>query len=711
MSFGSVRDPRNLPTMESAARDYEQAREEMRRLREEYDQLKQSMQSGTGSSSVNQQMRDLRTLYAETRQEAERANIIFERTGGAFQALGHAPPSKELRDYIKSLGEEATRAGDSIKKKVIDPIDQSSKGGSGRDGKSGGRFGGGGLYGLVYMLDDLQYVGQMGIRPIVNNLMMIHPVLGMIGIAADQVVRHWDALERMWTGESATKTEAERMKELAKATALTVDEARQLSEYNMQREEGKRLVTQLTGEQAEQKSLVGTAYKGQDIGSMVQAVTEATISEAGGLTYTKQQQKELNELLEVQKAMSGQPNTLGSMLSFTQGKVGFQALKEGYFKAPSSISEGPFGAFVDVPRYIQDRIKAIQHEARRTTEAGIAGEFAGAETNPEVLEKLVKEFERLGGGATPLGRRLSAISGGTGLSPKEVGVGIDEFVHQQKRYIETSKDSAQKIDRLRESAEEYRAKIDQVTDSMNQGIIDQETGVKVQLKLANAMRTANEQADDLVTAHDRLVKKMNEEDMAVLAETQGREKRDQQEKSFDVAAKAYAGTMGGSLAQAMMVARARGEDPEAVDIRLRGQLERRMQAIPEGIRGEVSRRVIEQVREQALGMIAQQGAVRDAQRAALQARFAGADTSMGVAQRQMLAQAEKLSGVTPEGQMRLMGPGTVVGALQRQILARMKPAAQDQIDGNDLAKRMEMAAGRMEAAADKMASGDIKVKF
>lgn len=695
-----------------AAQQFNQASEEMRRLREEYEQLKQAMERGTGSGSVPQQMRDLRTMYAEARQEAERANEIFMRTGGAFQALGHAPPSKELRNYIKSLGEEATRAGEQIQRKVIEPITKGG-GASASDGKKGGggRFGGGGLYGLMFMLDDLQYVGTMGIRPIVNNLMMIHPVLGMIGLAADQAVRHWSYLERMWTGETAAKTQAEQMKELAKATALTVEEARRLSQYTMEQGEGKQLVTQLTGEQTEQKGLVKSIYKGQDIGTMVQAITEARIGESEGLTYTPEQQKELDRLIEVQKANEGQPNTLGKFLSYSQAQVTKSAIMGGYFKAPTGNESSPLGMVVDIPRYIQDRIQEIQHEARRAMEAGVAGEFAGAETDPAKLRKLVEEFNKLGAGGTAVGAGLSAVAGGTMMTPEEVSVGIGEFMHQQQRYAQTSEDSTQKITRLRESAEEYKDKIDQITDSMNKGIIDQETGVQVQLRLATAMRTANEQADDLVTAHDRLVKKMNEEDMAVLAEQQAKEKSAQQEKSFDVAAKAYAGTMGGSLAQAMMVARARGEDPEAVDIRLRGQLERRMQAIPEGIRGEVSRRVIDQVREQALGMVAQQGAVRDAQRAAAQAQFAPAGTALGIAQRQMWAQQEALSGVTPEGQMRLMGPNTVIGAMQRQALAAQKPAMQDQAVANDLAKRMEAAATNIQEATARMARGDIKVKF
>jgi hypothetical protein len=43
-------------------------------------------------------------------------------------------------------------------------------------------------------LDDLQYVGEQGLRPVLNNLMQLSPVLGIAALAIDQVYRHWDQL-------------------------------------------------------------------------------------------------------------------------------------------------------------------------------------------------------------------------------------------------------------------------------------------------------------------------------------------------------------------------------------------------------------------------------------------------------------------------------------------------------------------------------------
>lgn len=72
---------------------------------------------------------------------------------------------------------------------------------------AGSRRASGGLNTLSYKLgvigatlDDLQYVGEMGLRPILNNLMMIHPVLGITAIALDQARKHMDELKAAGKG-------------------------------------------------------------------------------------------------------------------------------------------------------------------------------------------------------------------------------------------------------------------------------------------------------------------------------------------------------------------------------------------------------------------------------------------------------------------------------------------------------------------------------
>ena len=46
------------------------------------------------------------------------------------------------------------------------------------------------------VLDDLQYVGEMGLRPIINNIMQISPAVGIPLLAFDQLRKHGDALAR-----------------------------------------------------------------------------------------------------------------------------------------------------------------------------------------------------------------------------------------------------------------------------------------------------------------------------------------------------------------------------------------------------------------------------------------------------------------------------------------------------------------------------------
>jgi hypothetical protein len=54
------------------------------------------------------------------------------------------------------------------------------------------------LQSFAYLLDDLQYVGQsgMGLRPLLNNLAQVSPHLFLAGLAIDQLIRHWDELEK-----------------------------------------------------------------------------------------------------------------------------------------------------------------------------------------------------------------------------------------------------------------------------------------------------------------------------------------------------------------------------------------------------------------------------------------------------------------------------------------------------------------------------------
>lgn len=53
------------------------------------------------------------------------------------------------------------------------------------------------IQGLGHIMDDMQYVGMhgMGLRPVINNLMQVAPLLGMAALGADLAFRKWEFLK------------------------------------------------------------------------------------------------------------------------------------------------------------------------------------------------------------------------------------------------------------------------------------------------------------------------------------------------------------------------------------------------------------------------------------------------------------------------------------------------------------------------------------
>jgi hypothetical protein len=76
------------------------------------------------------------------------------------------------------------------------------------------------LMALGNTMDDLQYVGSMGIRPIVNNVMQISPAIGIALIAVDQLSKHWSQLAEAVLGTPVVD-EVQKMHDLADATDET----------------------------------------------------------------------------------------------------------------------------------------------------------------------------------------------------------------------------------------------------------------------------------------------------------------------------------------------------------------------------------------------------------------------------------------------------------------------------------------------------------
>lgn len=112
--------------------------------------------------------------------------------------------------------------------------------------------------------DDLQYVGEQGLRPILNNVMQISPAVGIALIAGNLLYTQWDNIASLFGG-GHVKTQAEELEELAKKTSLAADEAERLGRAQRQEKGVKEL-----------RDLRPKAEKEQD------DRVKAAIAEAGG---------------------------------------------------------------------------------------------------------------------------------------------------------------------------------------------------------------------------------------------------------------------------------------------------------------------------------------------------------------------------------------------------------------------------------------------
>jgi len=111
-------------------------------------------------------------------------------------------------------------------------------------------------------LDDLQYVPEQGLRPILNNLTQIAPIAAIVGIAAQLLYTHWDKLLNLFgSGKSKVASQAEEMERLASATRKTVEESKKLNQYEKTKDGYDTIRNTTSTDQDEQSSAVEAAIK------------------------------------------------------------------------------------------------------------------------------------------------------------------------------------------------------------------------------------------------------------------------------------------------------------------------------------------------------------------------------------------------------------------------------------------------------------------
>jgi DNA-binding ferritin-like protein len=140
---------------------------------------------------------------------------------------------------------------------------------------------GSGIQRFGYFLDDLQYVGEQGLRPILNNLMQIAPALGIVTLAGDQLIRQMGGLDAVMTKmglSSPLTTEAERMEALGNQTHRTAEEQKKLNEY---KQEAQRIDAMMAGKSTQERA-TAAAVAGAIAEADPNAVVRGLIQNRGG---------------------------------------------------------------------------------------------------------------------------------------------------------------------------------------------------------------------------------------------------------------------------------------------------------------------------------------------------------------------------------------------------------------------------------------------
>jgi len=192
-------------------------------------------------------------------------------------------------------------------------------------------------------LDDLQYVGEMGLRPIINNIMQISPAAGIALLAFDQLRKHGDALApaalavgEYWLGsfkemEGGTKGVVSALREVQEGLKATVKWVGELGEgwdaMTKKREtaEAKKIEAftsvGTTADQARGKALAGAIDEYGRKRFIDEAVGKRgeidPLLRAGDKAAVREEQARILELLD--RAKKGDRNAIAALEARTGG--------------------------------------------------------------------------------------------------------------------------------------------------------------------------------------------------------------------------------------------------------------------------------------------------------------------------------------------------------------------------------------------------------
>lgn len=433
---------------------------------------------------------------------------------------------------------------------------------------------------MVYAVDDLQYVGEQGLRPIINNIMMISPALGVALIAVDQFSKNWEGLgevfqstpfDFIFTGMDGITV---RLENAAKATA----EWASFGKLNFDSLSEQMKITKELADQEERRKKISQGMKDR-LGNFQsdeerkrgEAVKQAMVNDPTGpegvrqslLQATMRGRKDLDKMVE--PPGGGKKISVRENLTRTVDEMIDSALrgKQAYASTMTSMLGGEKGAFGG---RVQEKMTEDQRKADEKAET-------------EAIQKDQSENERRTKRTQERrAKRSRDVSSDLAkdLFPRALaGENIDRAA------VETSLNKAgvkfppEAIDALFAN---LKADLDKQIKAraLSKGMTPREAG-------ADILKDHRERADT-EARHDA-------------AETpEARKARLERERGIHARVRQFSPAFDDALMSTMQRHQGAGKTAPESDASLAEQLKTRLGNVPEGIRADVSKAIVEAVR-------------------------------------------------------------------------------------------------------------------
>ena len=316
--------------------------------------------------------------------------------------------------------------------------------------------------------DDLQYVPQQGLRPIINNVMELSPALGMAMIAVQLLITHWDELSAAF-GKSKVKTQAEEMEELADKISKTADETARLHQLEERRQNAKAQEHGKTEDQKHQEDTVNKAFVDNGYGNSRQAVMDAT-----GLGAAKAVDQNL--LDEQKKAMKE-----------------FAGALDVAARSPQWANDARDAVGTGLASY-QKKLNDVNQRVTDARNDPVTNRMADVATDPAKLQELINALERKGGQDDLVAKLKQATPAGHQAQ-------LDKDAEDERIFKESGESGKEAHDRLQKIRKQQKEHTADAVSRVGPSIND-----KLQANLYDQMKTGvdpeftmNDERDGVVT--------------------------------------------------------------------------------------------------------------------------------------------------------------------------------------------------------------------